>query len=153
VHHQVVLRRLGTAAAVLAGLAGAADGSAAAGPSKPAVTECFESRRVLVDPGASPMLPRSVVPRSRQLALSFVVVPAGDVPGTMALVALSPTRAAAVRLRARIIRYATRGRPVPRPVLRRAFELRGTSVVFWLSGQGHPHERRIVTRCLGPPTA
>ena len=149
-----MIRLLGVAAAVLLGsLAVDTESRAAGAPSRAEVAVCFESRRVLVDPGASVYLPRSVVPRSRQLALSFVFVPADEVPGVVALVALSATPAAAARTRARMIRFATRGRAVPRSVLRRAFELRSTSVVFWHSGEPQAFARRVATRCLGPRTA
>jgi hypothetical protein len=123
----------------------------ASGPSKTAITACFEQRHVLVDPGASVYLPGAVVPRSRQLALSFVFVPEAVVPGLTALVALSPTNAAAVVARARIVRYVSSGRGVTPAVLRRAVQRHGTSVVFWLAGS-HAYARRVATACLGPRT-
>jgi hypothetical protein len=137
-------------ACLCAPCAAAAGGSAP--PSRAGIVACFEQRRVLADPGASVYLPAQVVPRSRQIALSFVFVPDTVVPGLAAVVAVAPTPAAAARTRARIVRFVTRGPGVTPAVLRRAVQRHGSSVVFWLS-ESHAYARRVATACLGPRTA
>lgn len=133
-----------------AALVAAGSAAGARPPASPnAIAKCFESRRVLVDPGAAVYLPPSVVPRSRQVALSFVFVPKDVVPGLAAIVVVSPTQAAAAKARARIIRFAGRGGLTPENVLRAAIQRRGSSVLMWLS-KPNSYVQRMATACLGP---
>jgi hypothetical protein len=147
------MRPSSAAVALLVGLGLA--GSAAAGtPTRAAVADCFEGRRVLVDPGAAVYLPARVVPRSRQLALSFVFVPDAVAPGVAAVVVVSPTRRAAALTHARVlafVRARSRG-TVPPGALRRLVQRRGSAVVVWLT-DSHAYARRVATACLGPVTA
>jgi hypothetical protein len=136
----------------LSALGAEAAGGSAVSPSRAAIVGCFEERRVLVDPGASAYLPGRIVPRSRQIALSFVFVPETVVPGLAAVVAVEPTPAAAARTRARIVRFVARGPGVTPAVLRRTVQRHGSSVVVWLS-ESHAYARRVATACLGPRTA
>jgi hypothetical protein len=147
------MRSLLLALALLVGLAAVPAGPAAT-PSHAHLADCFESRRVLVDPGAAVYLPASLAPHSRQLALSFVFVPDAVVPGVAAVVVLSPTSKAAASAHG-LIRAFVRanglgtGRPA---MLRRLVQRRGATVVVWLT-DSHPYARRVATACLGPVTA
>ena len=148
------MRSLLLALALLLGAAASAQAGTAAAPSRASVADCFEGRRVLVDPGAAVYLPASLAPRSRQVALSFVFVPDAVAPGVAAVVVLSPTRRAAALTHARVlafVRARSRG-TVPPGALRRLVQRRGSAVVVWLT-DSHAYARRVASACLGPVTA
>jgi hypothetical protein len=141
------------ALALLVGLVAVPAGPAAT-PSRARLADCFESRRVLVDPGAAAYLPASLVPRARQVALSFVFVPETVAPGVAAVVALSPTSKSAAATHQRIRAFIrANGLGTVRPAaLRRLVQRRGATVVVWLT-DSHAYARRVATACLGPVTA
>jgi hypothetical protein len=148
------MRSLLLALALLVSLVVAIPSGPAATPTRDSVANCFESRRVLVDPGAAVYLPASIAPRSRQLALSFVLVPDTVVPGVAAVVVISPTRKAAAAAHERIRAFVrVNGRGTVRPAaLRRLVQRRGATVVVWLT-DSRASAGRVATACLGPVTA
>jgi hypothetical protein len=120
--------------------------------SRAAIVRCFEQRRVLVDPGAATYLPARIVARSRQLALSFALVPSDTQPGVAAVAVTSPSPAVAARTLARIVRSVTMQGNVPDRLVGRYFQRRGTTVLVWMTAS-NANARRIATACLGPRTA
>jgi hypothetical protein len=141
---------LGVAVAASSGvLAAPASGVGAAGPSHAEIVRCFEQRRVLVDPGAAAYLPARIVARSRQIALSFALVPSEAEPGVAAVAVTSRSPAVAARTLARIVRSVTIQGNVPDRLLGRYFQRRGTTVLVWMTGS-NARARTIATACLGP---
>ena len=125
---------------------------AAPTPSRAAIARCFEQRRVLVDPGAAAYLPARIVARSRQIALSFALVPSDTQPGVAAVAVMSPSPAVAARTLARIVRSVTMQGNLPDRLVGRYFQRRGTTVLVWMTAS-NANTRRIATACLGPRTA
>lgn len=120
--------------------------------SRAAIVQCFEQRRVLVDPGAATYLPARIVARSRQIALSFALVPNEAEPGVAAVAVTSPSPAVAARTLARIVGSLTIPGNLPGRLADRYFQRRGSTVLVWLTGS-NTHARRIATACLGPKAA
>jgi hypothetical protein len=120
--------------------------------SRAAIVQCFEQRRVLVDPGAATYLPARIVARSRQIALSFALVPSETEPGVAAVAVTSPSRAVAARTLARIVGSVRIQGNLPDRLVGRYFQRRGTTVLVWLTSS-NAHARRIATACLGPKAA
>ena len=125
---------------------------AASSPSRAAIVQCFEQRRVLADPGAATYLPARIVARSRQIALSFALVPSETAPGVAAVAVTSPSPAVAARTLVRIVRSVTIQGNVPDRLVGRYFQQRGTTVLVWMT-DSNANARKIATACLGPRTA
>ncbi|HEU0337109.1 MAG TPA: hypothetical protein VFR43_11175 [Gaiellaceae bacterium] len=140
------------AAAAVVLVVGVSGGGAAVTPSRAAIVQCFEQRRVLADPGAATYLPARIVARSRQIALSFALVPSVAAPGVTAVAVTSPSPAVAARTLARIVRSVTIQGNVPDRLVGRYFQQRGTTVLVWMT-DSNANARRIATACLGPRTA
>jgi hypothetical protein len=132
------------AAAVLSATAGAEATLGRAG-----VTKCFTSHQVIVDGFGSHYFPKTVTPRSHQLAISFPFT-AGE-SGLSGIVFLERSAAAARAARERAIQWSIKTGHGTRAVYEPYVERHGAAVVGWWS-TAHKGARRIVAACLGPAT-
>jgi hypothetical protein len=119
--------------------------------SRQGVARCFKAHRVLVDADGSFYFPASVEVRSRQMAVSFALIPSEA--GLMGMVFLEPNPRAAAAVLRRAISYAVRTGGGNAQIYRRLAEVHGTRVLGWQSGRPTRAASVIAVKCLGPRTS
>ena len=123
---------------------------AASARDKAGIVRCLNAHRVLSDAGASQYLPAVVIPRSRQIAISFPFTP-GEV-GLAGLIIVTPSVTAARAAIGRMIVYsAAHGSGSPARI-RTYIEQRGPLVVGWWAVGPKVTATKVLTTCLGRRT-
>jgi hypothetical protein len=135
----------------VAGTSIALAAEAKAPQSRQGIARCFKAHRVLVDAGGSFYFPSSVEVRSRQMALSFALIPSEA--GLQGMVFLEPNPRAAAAVLRRAISYAVRTGGGNAQIYRRYGEVHGTKVLGWQGGLPTRAARDIAVKCLGPRTS